>query len=153
MEMPFSRQQQHLQVPNQFLEWLVFSRQSSWDAWSAKSFGTQLQSNESFLGFLEEIGGSTGSDIRTRCRGKVAELFSELKDRAIEQKQMGTSRQIPNDFIYVRTRLSHTFFFSGKTCRKMGCVSVNRRCRAERVQLQSMLAAARRSENDFQFQS
>ena len=53
--MPSSRQQQHLQVPNQFLEWLVFSRQSSWDAWSAKSFGTQLQSNESFWVFWRRL--------------------------------------------------------------------------------------------------
>ena len=43
------RRQQHLQAWNQFLEWLIFSRQkNTWDAWSAKSFGMQMQSKESF---------------------------------------------------------------------------------------------------------
>ena len=43
------RRQQHLQPWNQFLEWLIFSRQkNTWDAWSAKSFGMQMQSKESF---------------------------------------------------------------------------------------------------------
>ena len=43
------------------------------------------------LQFLEEIRGSTGTDIMTRCRGRISELFSELKDRAIEQNRWETA--------------------------------------------------------------
>ena len=49
--MPSSRQQQHLQVPNQFLEWLVFSRQSSWDAWSAEELWDATAIQRVILGF------------------------------------------------------------------------------------------------------
>ena len=68
-------------------------------------------------------------------------------------EQMGTSRQIPNDFIYVRTRLSHTFFLLEKHAAKWLCERESEMQSRKGAAAKYARSCARRSANDFQFQS